>query len=174
MVNEAYAADLQNLYRAKNESDIDAVLEFCEKYDGKLGLEQIPDLMRMFNENTEASPAQNEYIVELLNTIVEQYGQEAVNIIVERSDFLLEEDSEGCMSYVIIMFFFWHADKQFDIVTPLRTAKDSIKKLYQDWVCKKIEYMQKHSEYYKPEQIERIQNIENQLSYLSRQGRHGD
>ena len=45
MVDEGYAADLQNLYRAKNESDIYAVLDFCEKYDGKLGLGQIPDLM---------------------------------------------------------------------------------------------------------------------------------
>lgn len=166
MVNEAYQADLQRLYKAKNESDIDAVLDFCEKYDGKLGLEQIPDLMRMFNENTEASPAQNEYIVEVLNTIVEKEGQEAVNIIVEQSDALLEEDSEECMSYLISMFFFWHADKSFDLVTPLRTAKDCIKKMYQDGIRKKIEYMQKHSEYYKTEQINRIQNIENQFSEL--------
>ncbi|MEZ3471646.1 MAG: hypothetical protein K1W08_01185 [Lachnospiraceae bacterium] len=166
MVDEGYAADLQNLYRAKNESDIYAVLDFCEKYYGKLGLGQIPDLMKMFNENTEASPAQNEYIVELLDKIVEKYGQEAVNIIVERSDSLLEEDSEGCMPYLIIMFFFWHADRQFDIVTPLRTAKDHIKKLYQKWVHEKIDYMQKHSEYYKPEQVKRIQHIEEQLSEL--------
>lgn len=120
----------------------------------------------MFNENTEASPAQNEYIVELLDKIVEKYGQEAVNIIVERSDSLLEEDSEGCMPYLIIMFFFWHADRQFDIVTPLRTAKDHIKKLYQKWIHEKIDYMQKHSEYYKPEQVKRIQHIEEQLSEL--------
>lgn len=162
-MERAYAQDLQNLYRAKNESDIDAVLDFCEKYDGKLGLEHIPDLMRMFNENTEESPAQNEYIVDLLDTIVEKYGQEAVNIIVERSDALLEEDSEGCMPYLIIMFFFWHKDRQFDIVTPLRTAKDCIRKLYRDGIHEKIEYMQKHSEYYKTEQIKRIQNIESEL-----------
>lgn len=109
MVNEAYQADLQRLYKAKNESDIDAVLDFCA---------------------------------------------------------LLEEDSEECMSYLISMFFFWHADKSFDLVTPLRTAKDCIKKMYQDGIRKKIEYMQKHSEYYKTEQINRIQNIENQFSEL--------
>ena len=67
MVDEGYAADLQNLYRAKNESDIYAVLDFCEKYYGKLGLGQIPDLMKMHNSPPAARPALYQYIVELLN-----------------------------------------------------------------------------------------------------------
>ena len=41
-----------------------------------------------------------------------------------------------------------------------------MKKLYQKWVHEKIDYMQKHSEYYKPEQVKRIQHIEEQLSEL--------
>jgi len=49
MVNEKeYYDDIEKLYAEKNDADIDAILDFCDKYNGKLGLQHIPDLMRPF------------------------------------------------------------------------------------------------------------------------------
>lgn len=81
---EQYYDDVKKLYDEKEDADIYELLDFCEKYDGELNPEHIPSLLRLLYGDSTV-PEQNETIANMLDTIVERYGQAAVNTIVENS-----------------------------------------------------------------------------------------
>lgn len=52
MLDNNYYKEFEKAYIAKKEEDIEAVNDFCEKYDEKIGVQEIPDLLRLFNGST--------------------------------------------------------------------------------------------------------------------------
>lgn len=156
MVNdEEYYDDIEKLYAEKKDADIDAILDFCDKYDGKLGVQHIPDLMKLFYGGFAVSE-QNESIVNMLNTIVEMFGQKAVNIIVNKTDILIAEKSVKCVHLILPMILFWNSELKLDIITPLTMSSEDIKKIYKECVHENIEYVSGSKK-------ELLQNLENKL-----------
>ena len=138
MVNEKeYYKDIQRLYKEKEDADIYALLDFCEKYYGKLDVQHIPSLMKLIYGDSTVSE-QNESIVKMLDNIVHIYGQEAVNIIVENSDILIEEDAEGELFILLAMILFWNEKLKLDIIEPLKMAKYEVIELYKKCIANKI------------------------------------
>lgn len=159
MLNDKeYHNDAQKLYEEKKDADIYAILDFCEKYDGKLELQHIYDLLRLLYGDLTISE-QNECIVNLLDSIVKTYGQEAVNIIVEETDVLIDEKSENCLFLVLAMILFWNKKQQLDIVTPLKNAQEPIKKLYKRFVSENMKYVSGSNK-------ELLESVEKRLSEI--------
>ena len=140
MDNEEYKNDIEKLYYCQKNEDIAAINDFCEKYYGKLDICHIPDLMRMFN-GTASCWEQNEFIVNMLDNIVENYGQNAVNVIVENTEILVKERSEECLSSILTMILFWNENLQLDIISPLLSEKKLILELYRKKIYKKMNYI---------------------------------
>lgn len=140
MYNEEYKNDIEKLYDCQKNEDIAAINDFCKKYYGKLDICHIPDLMRMFN-GTAACWEQNEFIVNLLDDIVENYGQDAVNAIVENTEILIEERSIECLSLILTMILFWHENLQLDIISPISSGDKRILELYRKEIYKKMNYI---------------------------------
>lgn len=121
-------------------------------------LQHIYDLLRLLYGDLTISE-QNECIVNLLDSIVKTYGQEAVNIIVEETDVLIDEKSENCLFLVLAMILFWNKKQQLDIVTPLKNAQEPIKKLYKRFVSENMKYVSGSNK-------ELLESVEKRLSEI--------
>jgi len=95
----------------------------------------------------------------MLATIVEKYEQEAVNILVEKTDILIAEESDDCLDFILTMILFWNSELQLDIIIPLTTATEPIKKLYKEGVHESMKYVSGSKR-------ELLQNLENKLSEI--------
>ena len=49
MLDNNYNESLKKAYIAKQEDDIDTINDFCEAYNEKLGVQEIADLLKLFN-----------------------------------------------------------------------------------------------------------------------------
>lgn len=49
MLDSNYKDELEKAYLAKKEDDINTVGDFCQLYDGKLTIQEIADLLKLFN-----------------------------------------------------------------------------------------------------------------------------
>lgn len=139
-MNKGYIEDLKKVYIATRNDEIEIVNDFCVKYEDKLGVEHIKEILTLFYGEA-YNCEQNEFIATVLNTIVKKYGQNAVNEIISNSDILFLEESENCITYLISMILFWNPDMKLDIVSALIDEKDTIKKMYFNAIRKKLKFV---------------------------------
>ena len=77
MLDNNYNESLKKAYIAKQEDDIDTINDFCEAYNEKLGVQEIADLLKLFNGQASTNE-QNEFIVNMLDSIVKKEKQKVL------------------------------------------------------------------------------------------------
>lgn len=137
MLDNNYEEAIKKVYIAKKEDDIDSVGGFCQMYDGKFSIQEIAELLKLFNGNASTNE-QNEFIVNMLDTIVKKEKQKAVNEIIAHSDALIQEKATKCISLIITMIVFWNKDLNISLNEALVNAPNSIKDLYKKALEKKL------------------------------------
>ena len=127
MLDNNYNESLKKAYIAKQEDDIDTINDFCEAYNEKLGVQEIADLLKLFNGQASTNE-QNEFIVNMLDSIVKKEKQKAVNEIIEQSGILFQERATKCISLILTMIIFWNRDLDISLSESLAAAPNSIVK----------------------------------------------
>ena len=144
MLDNNYNESLKKAYIAKQEDDIDTINDFCEAYNEKLGVQEIADLLKLFNGQASTNE-QNEFIVNMLDSIVKKEKQKAVNEIIEQSGILFQERATKCISLILTMIIFWNRDLDISLSESLAAAPNSIKDLYKKALEKKLLFMKGHN-----------------------------
>ena len=144
MLDNNYNESLKKAYIAKQEDDIDTINDFCEAYNEKLGVQEIADLLKLFNGQASTNE-QNEFIVNMLDSIVTKEKQKAVNEIIEQSGILFQERATKCISLILTMIIFWNRDLDISLSESLAAAPNSIKDLYKKALEKKLLFMKGHN-----------------------------
>ena len=98
----------------------------------------------MFNGQASTNE-QNEFIVNMLDSIVKKEKQKAVNEIIEQSGILFQERATKCISLILTMIIFWNRDLDISLSESLAAAPNSIKDLYKKALEKKLLFMKGHN-----------------------------
>ena len=123
MLDNNYNESLKKAYIAKQEDDIDTINDFGQA----------------------STNEQNEFIVNMLDSIVKKEKQKAVNEIIEQSGILFQERATKCISLILTMIIFWNRDLDISLSESLAAAPNSIKDLYKKALEKKLLFMKGHN-----------------------------
>lgn len=146
MMSDEYYTDIEKLYKTKKDADIYDLLAFHEKYNGKLTPCHIPDLLKLMYGYSAISE-QNDVLLDMIGTIIKTHGQEAIDIIVKRTNILIEEGygEHIALSLILSVILFYNSKIQLDIVTPIITAEKPIREIYRQCIQKKTGNSSKNS-----------------------------
>ena len=86
-----------------------------------MGVQEIADLLKLFNGQASTNE-QNEFIVNMLDSIVKKEKQKAVNEIIEQSGILFQERATKCISLILTMIIFWNRDLDISLSESLAAA----------------------------------------------------
>lgn len=95
--------EFQEIYKRKKENtreSLDEINLFSERWYAHCKPEYIPHLMKLYYNDADTW-AQNEFISEVIASIVSEYPKEAVNSIVKNIDILYKEDGRECLSQLV-------------------------------------------------------------------------
>lgn len=117
-------AAYEKAYRTKKEEDgVYAMNEFCSEVDGKLGVESIPALLHLY-EDEAITCEQNEFVTEVIGSIFEKFPESCTKAVVDNILILQEEDAEWCLFHILLVFVYWHPENRTCFIEALKNAEE--------------------------------------------------
>ena len=129
-------------YNAKKFSNgVYIMNEFCSSIHETAGIEDIRNILRLYYDEP-ITYAQNEFVTEVLNAIVQRSPREATKEIIKNIMVLKQEEAERSIGDIFIIFFHWH--KQFTTI-----FLDELKKVNEDtqkYILDNLKYFAEHED----------------------------
>jgi len=79
--------------------------QFCSAISEEATIDDISDLMKLYYDRA-ITTEQNQFVLEVLNTVFVKSPKLAAKKIVENIWILKREEAENCISYLLIMFIY--------------------------------------------------------------------
>jgi len=83
--------------------------QFCSAISEEATIDDISDLMKLYYDRA-ITTEQNQFVLEVLNTVFVKSPKLAAKKIVENIWILKREEAENCISYLLIMFIYWNKE----------------------------------------------------------------
>lgn len=118
--------EYSNAYKSKRLPEgVYVMNEFCSSIHNSADVDDIPDILKLYYDDVDTL-AQNEFITEVLNEIVQKKPREATKKIMANIMILREEEAEECIYHVLMIFIYWNHQFRDIFVDELKKAdKDS-------------------------------------------------
>lgn len=105
LLAEAY---LKAYNEKREDSGIYSMNEYCSNVEDLATAEDIPDIMRLYFDG--ASSAQNEFITNVLDSVVLRSPKQSIAKIIENIEILKQEDALDCIFGLLLIFIDWNEE----------------------------------------------------------------
>lgn len=131
--------EFQKVYSLKKneEGGIDAINEFCSKWEGLAGIEEIPFLMRLYYDDVYTSE-QNEFVTWVIDAVIQKEPEKAFETIINNYSILIEEDATWCIYYLASLMIFANVELIKYSAVALAKADDSIREVFLAHINKRM------------------------------------
>lgn len=113
-------------YKAYNEKKkaqgVYSMNDYCSNVEEQSNVNDIPDIMKLYYDKV-ITPAQNEFITNVLDKIVLDNPESAIEKIIKNIKTLEEEEALGCVSELLLIFIDWNEDITDIFLVELLKAK---------------------------------------------------
>lgn len=141
--------EFNEIYKLKTmntRESVDKINEFCSKWDASNPkVEYIPYLMKLFYNHADTW-AQNEFVSELIDSIMRRYPRETIETIINNVDILYKEEGERCLTFLSWSFEYVNKDYASIVAEALYNADEEKSKPFLDFFEKDSKESKKEAE----------------------------
>lgn len=99
--------EYRSAYEAKKKPEgVYIMNQFCSSIEKDATIKDIPDILKLYDDRA-LTWEQNEFVTEVLCTIVENNPRDAAKNIIANIR-ILQEEAEECFIYILIIFIHWY------------------------------------------------------------------